>query len=48
MDDAVGPDIRLLLVGINPGVRSTQVKRHFAESGNHFERIAVPPACAAR
>ena len=29
-------DIRLLLVGINPGVRSAETGRHFARPGNRF------------
>lgn len=36
IDDVIGPDLRLLLVGINPGVRSAQVNRHFARPGNRF------------
>jgi double-stranded uracil-DNA glycosylase len=34
--DVIGPGLRLLLVGINPGVRSAQVGAHFAHPGNRF------------
>jgi TDG/mug DNA glycosylase family protein len=34
--DAVGPGVRLLLVGINPGRRSSELGRHFAGVGNRF------------
>ena len=34
--DVVAPGLRLLLVGINPGVRSAETGRHFARPGNRF------------
>jgi double-stranded uracil-DNA glycosylase len=34
--DVVRPGLRLLLVGINPGVRSAQMGAHFAGRGNRF------------
>jgi double-stranded uracil-DNA glycosylase len=34
--DVLGPAVRLLLVGINPGVRSAQRNRHFAGPSNRF------------
>ncbi len=34
--DVVGPQLRLLLVGINPGVRSAEVGAHFAHPANRF------------
>lgn len=34
--DVVGPGLRLLLVGINPGVRSSRMGAHFAGHGNRF------------
>jgi double-stranded uracil-DNA glycosylase len=34
--DVLGPQIRLLLVGINPGVRSAQRNQHFAGPSNRF------------
>lgn len=36
IDDVLGQDVRLLLVGINPGVRSAQLGRHFAGPSNRF------------
>ena len=36
IEDVVAPGLRLLLVGINPGVRSAQTGRHFARPGNRF------------
>ncbi|MDQ3974547.1 MAG: mismatch-specific DNA-glycosylase [Actinomycetota bacterium] len=36
LPDVVGPGIRLLLVGINPGLRSASVGCHFAGPGNRF------------
>lgn len=36
IDDVVAPGVRLLLVGINPGVRSAQRNRHFAGPSNRF------------
>ncbi|MEO6867319.1 MAG: mismatch-specific DNA-glycosylase [Gaiellales bacterium] len=32
----VGPGIRLLLVGINPGLQTAAVQAHFARRGNRF------------
>jgi TDG/mug DNA glycosylase family protein len=34
--DLLGPAVRLLLVGVNPGLRSAQVGHHFAGHGNRF------------
>lgn len=36
LPDIVGPDMRLLLVGINPGTRSAALGQHFAGHGNRF------------
>jgi double-stranded uracil-DNA glycosylase len=36
IDDLVRPGVRLLLVGINPGVRSARCNAHFAGPGNRF------------
>ncbi|WP_370328169.1 mismatch-specific DNA-glycosylase [Euzebya sp.] len=36
IDDVLSPDVRLLLVGINPGRRSAELNRHFAGPGNRF------------
>jgi TDG/mug DNA glycosylase family protein len=34
--DLVGPDMRLLFVGINPGLWTAAVQTHFARPGNRF------------
>jgi TDG/mug DNA glycosylase family protein len=34
--DLLGPSVRLLLVGINPGLRSAAVQAHFGRRGNRF------------
>ncbi|MBI3548004.1 MAG: mismatch-specific DNA-glycosylase [Elusimicrobia bacterium] len=36
MPDVIGPGLRILLVGINPGLYSGAVKHHFARPGNRF------------
>ena len=36
VDDLVGPDLRLLFVGINPGLWTAATKTHFAYPGNRF------------
>ncbi|MCX6522664.1 MAG: mismatch-specific DNA-glycosylase [Actinobacteria bacterium] len=36
VDDFVGPDVRLLFVGINPGLWTAAVNAHFARPGNRF------------
>jgi TDG/mug DNA glycosylase family protein len=34
--DLLGPDVRLLFVGINPGLQTVAVQAHFARRGNRF------------
>jgi TDG/mug DNA glycosylase family protein len=34
--DLIGPDVRLLFVGINPGLWTAAVNAHFARPGNRF------------
>ena len=34
--DVIGPGVRLLLVGINPGLKSSALNQHFARPGNRF------------
>src|SRR3954463_16230586 len=34
--DVVGPDLRVLFVGINPGLYSAATGHHFARPGNRF------------
>jgi TDG/mug DNA glycosylase family protein len=36
VDDLIGPDVRLLFVGINPGLWTAAVNAHFARPGNRF------------
>lgn len=36
LPDLVGPETRLLLVGINPGLQTAAVQAHFARRGNRF------------
>ena len=37
--DLVGPDLRVLFCGINPGTRSGELGLHFARPGNRFWRL---------
>ena len=39
MKDRIGPGLRILFVGINPGVRSAQTNHHFAGPGNRFWKL---------
>lgn len=39
LNDVVGPSVRVLLVGINPGLRSAAVGHHFAGASNRFWRL---------
>jgi TDG/mug DNA glycosylase family protein len=36
VDDLLGPELRLLFVGINPGLWTAAVNTHFARPGNRF------------
>jgi double-stranded uracil-DNA glycosylase len=36
VDDLIGPDLRLLFIGINPGLWTAAVNAHFARPGNRF------------
>ena len=48
--DLVGPDVRLVFVGINPGLRTAATQIHFGNPGNRFRPALVaagilePPA----
>src|SRR5215207_9731749 len=48
VDDLVGPGLRLLFVGINPGLWTAAVNAHFARAGNRFwpalHRAGITPA----
>jgi TDG/mug DNA glycosylase family protein len=37
--DTIGPDTRILLVGINPGMRSAAIGHHFAGYSNRFWKL---------
>jgi TDG/mug DNA glycosylase family protein len=37
--DVIRPPVRVLLVGINPGVRSSQLGHHFAGPSNRFWKL---------
>jgi TDG/mug DNA glycosylase family protein len=37
--DLVGPDLRVLFCGINPGTRSGELGLHFARAGNRFWKL---------
>jgi TDG/mug DNA glycosylase family protein len=39
LDDLVGPDLRVLFCGINPGTLSGELGLHFARPGNRFWRL---------
>ena len=39
VDDLVRPGLAVLFCGINPGVRSGQLGRHFARPGNRFWKV---------
>ncbi len=39
LNDRVAPGVRVLLVGINPGVRSAQTGHHFAGPSNRFWKL---------
>jgi double-stranded uracil-DNA glycosylase len=36
LPDLLGPDTRLLFVGVNPGLRTVAVQAHFGRRGNRF------------
>jgi double-stranded uracil-DNA glycosylase len=39
IDDLIGPDLRVLFCGINPGTRSGELGLHFARPGNRFWKL---------
>ena len=39
LPDTIGPDTRILLVGINPGMRSAAIGHHFAGHSNRFWKL---------
>lgn len=39
LPDIVGPSLKVLFCGINPGVRSGELGQHFARPGNRFWKV---------
>ena len=39
LSDRIQPDVRILFVGINPGLRSAQMGHHFAGPSNRFWKL---------
>ena len=39
MADVVGPGLRVLFCGVNPGLRSAELGQHFARPGNRFWKV---------
>ncbi len=39
LEDRIGPGVQILLVGINPGIRSAQTGHHFAGYSNRFWQL---------
>src|SRR5215831_17668152 len=39
LKDAIGPNVRVLFVGINPGIRSSLTGHHFAGYSNRFWKL---------
>ena len=39
LKDRIAPDVRVLFVGINPGIRSAQLGHHFAGYSNRFWKL---------
>lgn len=46
--DVVAPGLRVLFCGINPGLYSAAVGRHFARPGNRFWRVLAEAGLTAR
>jgi TDG/mug DNA glycosylase family protein len=48
VDDLIGPNLKLLFVGINPGLWTAAVNAHFARPGNRFwpalQRAGITPS----
>lgn len=41
LPDHLAPDLRILFVGINPGLRSAQTRHHYAGRGNRFWKLLI-------
>src|SRR6266704_680533 len=48
LPDRIRPGLRVLFVGINPGIRSAAVGHHFAGFSNRFWRLLYDSGGAAR
>jgi len=48
LPDYLRPGLELILVGINPGLRSAEVGHHFAGANNHFWRLLHESGLTAR
>jgi TDG/mug DNA glycosylase family protein len=48
LPDIVGPDLRVLFCGINPGMRSAAAGRHFANPRNDFWRLLADAGLTPR
>lgn len=46
--DVIGPDLRVLFCGINPGTRSGELGLHFARPGNRFWKLLHAGGFTAR
>jgi TDG/mug DNA glycosylase family protein len=46
--DLVGPEVRLLLVGVNPGLWTAAAQAHFAKRGNRFYQALYRAGLSSR
>ncbi len=48
LDDHIEPGVRVLLVGINPGIRSAEIGHHFAGYSNRFWKLLYDSGLVTR
>ena len=48
LQDILAPDLRCVLVGINPGIRSAEAGHHFANPRNDFWRLLADAGLTSR
>jgi double-stranded uracil-DNA glycosylase len=48
LSDILGPDLRCVFVGINPGIRSAEAGHHFANPRNDFWRLLAESGLTPR
>jgi double-stranded uracil-DNA glycosylase len=48
LQDILAPDLRCVLVGINPGIRSAEAGHHFANPRNDFWRLLADSGLTSR